>query len=82
MKNETKSLNKMKVCKFNRNLTEMISDIEYQLYDLGVDYYSLTNTKYDNVYNRMKDLTKAMSALKKELHEMSELQNNNNNNNI
>jgi len=72
MKNETKALNRKEVYKFNRNLTKMLSNIEYQLYDLGADYYSLKNTEYDSISDRMKDLARAMHALKKELYEMSE----------
>ena len=72
MKNEAKPLDRKEVYKFNRNLTKMLNDIEYQLYDLGADYYSLKNTEYDSVSDRMKDLARAMHALKKELYEMSE----------
>ena len=74
MKNEAKPLDRKEVYKFNRNLTKMLNDIEYQLYDLGADYYSLKNTEYDSVSDRMKDLARAMHALKKELYEMSESQ--------
>ena len=74
MKKESKPLDRKEVFKFNRNLTKMLNDIEYELYDLGADYYSLKNTEYDSVSDRMKDLAKAMHALKKELYEMSEIQ--------
>ena len=70
-----KALDREEVFKFNRNLTKILSDIEYQLYDLGADYYSLKNTEYDSVSDKMKDLAQAMHALKKELYEMSEPKN-------
>ena len=74
MTNEAKPLDRKEVFKFNRNLTKMLTDIEYQLYDLGADYYSLKNTECDSVSDRVKDLAKAMHALKRELYEMSEPQ--------
>jgi len=75
MSKEQPKLNREQVFKFNRNLTKMLNDIEYQLYDLGADYYSLKNTEHDSVYDRVKDIQKAMHALKKELYEASEPEN-------
>lgn len=72
MSKEQSKLNREKVFEFNRNLTKILNDIEYQLYDLGADYYSLKNTEYDSVNDKVKDIQKAMHALKKELYEMSE----------
>ena len=72
MSKEQSKLNREQVFKFNRNLTKMLNDIEYQLYDLGADYCSLKNTEYDSVNDKVKDIQKAMHALKKELYEMSE----------
>jgi hypothetical protein len=72
MKNKTKALDREEVYEFNRNLSKMLNDIEYQLYDLGADHYSLKNTQHDSVSDKVKDLAKAMRALKVELYEMSE----------
>ena len=72
MSKEQSKLNREQVFQFNRNLTKMFNDIENQLYDLGADYFSLTNTEYDGVDSKVKDIYKAMHALKKELYEMSE----------
>ena len=70
-----KDINREQVIEFNRGLTKMFDDIEAGVYDLGAEAYSLSETKYDGVYERMQDIKKAMYALKKELYDLSEPKN-------
>ena len=70
-----KNLNREQVFKLNRNLTQTMIDIQNQVYDLdgyeGYNVYS-SNPAFDGVEDRLKDIQKALHALKKELYEMSE----------
>lgn len=68
-------LNREQVFKLNRNLTQTMIDIQNQVYDLdGYEGYNVyrSNPAFDGVEERLKDIQKALHALKKELYEMSE----------
>ncbi|MEM7070146.1 MAG: hypothetical protein AAF403_00115 [Pseudomonadota bacterium] len=70
-----KKLNRQQVFKLNRNLTQTMIDIQNQVYDLdGYEGYNVYNSNpaFDGVEDRLKDIQKALHALKKELYEMSE----------
>ena len=69
-----KKLNREQVFKLNRNLTQTMKDIEKQICDLDGyegDTY-IIDPAFDGVEDRLKDIQKALHALKKELYEMSE----------